>query len=52
MLVEGLDKSSLREVPLLESQICTNRAQIVGINSKFDAVDRIFMASEGVNELA
>lgn len=51
MLVESLDQPSLGKVPLLESEICTNRAKIIGVCAEFNAIYGIFMSSQSVNQL-
>ena len=35
---------------MFQSQIRTDRANIIGINPKFDAIDSIFMSSQSVNK--
>jgi hypothetical protein len=51
MLVESLDQPSLGKVPLLESEICTNGAKIIGVCAEFNAIYGIFMPSQSVNQL-
>ena len=52
VLVVCANQTSLREIPVFQSQISTDRTNIIGVNSKFDAIDSIFMSSQSVNKSA
>ena len=45
MLMESLDQTSLRKIPLLKSEIRTNRAKIIRVYTEFDSINCVFMSS-------
>jgi len=49
MLIECLDQTSLRKVPLFKGQVSTDAAKIVGLMPKLDSIDGILVSSECVN---
>lgn len=51
VLVEGFDESSLREIPLLESEVSTDGAKIIGVEAELDPIDRVLMSAQSVDEL-
>ena len=51
VFVEGFDESTLREIPLLESEVGADGAEIIGVDAELDAIDSVLMSAQGVDEL-
>lgn len=49
VLVVSTDQSSLGEVPVLQGEVGTDGAEVVGMHSKLDAVYSVLVAAEGVD---
>lgn len=51
VFIEGFDESTLREIPLFESEISANRAKIIRVQAKLDPIDRVLMSTQSIDEL-
>ena len=49
VLVKGLDQSSLRNIPVFDTQIRRDRAQTIRVLSKLDSINMMLMACQGMN---
>ena len=50
MLIKGLNQPSLRKIPLLQSQVRTDRTEVVRLNAKLNAIYCVFMSFKCINQ--